>query len=188
MSSLWARLKRDRTKVTERAEHVRRPTMEPVCVKKLPRLRVFFPWNFGVPRDIWLNSMYFWPRFGQFRLRPISNHFAGRTWPIFTNFDLFCWADLTYFHLFGPIAFHNKAPWAGHLKNADFCRNRRYSQVHPFSWNFKHLEGRFSQKTAGNRRLGSVILGPSPLVRPYSRMSQRKSFWICLKLWRTFND
>ena len=36
---------------------------------------------------------------------------------IFTCFDLFCRADLTYFHLFGPISFHNQAPWAGHLKH-----------------------------------------------------------------------
>ena len=36
-------------------------------------------------------------------------------------------------------------------KTADFRRNRR-----------------FSQKTAGNRRLGSVTLGASPLARPYS--------------------
>ena len=28
---------------------------------------------------------------------------------------------------------------------------------------------RFSQNTAGNRRLGSVTLGPSPLARPYLR-------------------
>ena len=35
---------------------------------------------------------------------------------LFTYFDLFCWADLTYFHLFGPMSFHNKAPWAGHQK------------------------------------------------------------------------
>ena len=64
----------------------------------------------------------------------------------------------------------------------NFAENRRISQIHPFSWKFKHLEGagnrrkpqifagnrRFSQKTAGNRRLGSVTLGPSPLARPYS--------------------
>ena len=45
-----------------------------------------------------------------------------------TNSDLFCRADLTYFHLFRPIrradltyfhlfrpiSFHNKAPWTGH--------------------------------------------------------------------------
>ena len=35
------------------------------------------------------------------------------------------------------------------------------------SWKFKHLEGAgFSQQTAGNRRLGSVTLGASPLARP----------------------
>ena len=54
-----------------------------------------------------------------------------------------------------------------------FAKNRRSSQIHPFSWKFKHLEGAenrrfsqksedFSQKTARNRRLGSVTLGPSP--------------------------
>ena len=62
-----------------------------------------------------------------------------------------------------------------------FAENRRFSQIHPFSWKFQHLEGagnrrkpqifaenrRFSQKTAGNRRLGSVTLGPSPLARPF---------------------
>ena len=62
-----------------------------------------------------------------------------------------------------------------------FAENRRFSQIHPFSWKSQHLEGagnrrkpqifagnrRFSQKTAGNRRLGSVTLGPSPLARPY---------------------
>ena len=50
---------------------------------------------------------------------------------------------------------------------------RRFSQktadlqIHPFSWKFKRLEGAgFSQKTARNRRLGSVTLGASPLARP----------------------
>ena len=65
-------------------------------------------------------------------------------------------------------------------KTQIFAENHRFSQVHPFSWKFKHLEGtgncrkpqifagnrRSSQKTAGNRRLGSVTLGASPLARP----------------------
>ena len=64
-------------------------------------------------------------------------------------------------------------------KTADF-----FSQIHPFSWEFKHLEGAgnrrkpqilaenrtFLQKTAGNRRLGSVTLGPSPSAQPYFRV------------------
>ena len=56
-------------------------------------------------------------------------------------------------------------------------KNRRISQIQPFSWKFQHLEGagnrrfsaenrRFSQQNAGNRRLGSVTLGPSPLAWP----------------------
>ena len=50
-------------------------------------------------------------------------------WPSPTCSDLFCRADLTYFHLFRPIrradlnyfhlfrpiSFHHKAPWTGHL-------------------------------------------------------------------------
>ena len=39
----------------------RRPTMEPFLVKKLPRFRGFFPWNFGVPRDISPNLTRFDP-------------------------------------------------------------------------------------------------------------------------------
>ena len=68
-------------------------------------------------------------------------------------------------------------------KTQIFAENRRFSQIHPFSWKFKHLEGtgnrrkpqifagnrRFSQKTAGNRRLGSVTLGPLPLAWRYFR-------------------
>ena len=71
--------------------------------------------------------------------------------------------------------------WQRAPKTQIFAENRRFSQIHPFSWKFQHLEGagncrkpqifaenrRFSQKTAGNRRLGSVTLGPSPLARPY---------------------
>ena len=105
--------------------------MESFFVKKLPRFQAFFPWKFGVPRDIWLNSTWFWPRFDQFR--PISNHFAGRTWPIFTHFDLFCQAELTYFHLFGPISFHNKAPWPGRLtlnsQKKPLTKNHRNAHV-----------------------------------------------------------
>ena len=66
-------------------------------------------------------------------------------------------------------------------KTQIFAENRRFSQIHVFSWKFQHLEGagnrrkpqifaenrRFLQKTAGNRRLGSVTLGASPLARPY---------------------
>ena len=32
--------------------YFRRPTMEPFLFQKLPRFRGFFPWSFGVPRDI----------------------------------------------------------------------------------------------------------------------------------------
>ena len=70
--------------------------------------------------------------------------------------------------------------WQRAPKTQTFAENRRFSQIHPFSWKFQHLEGagnrrkpqifagnrRFSQKTGGNRRLGSVILGASPLARP----------------------
>ena len=92
--------------------------MEPFVLKKLLRFRALFPWNFGVPRDIWLK-----PNFD----------------PVSTNSDLFqtifCRTDLTYFHLFRPILpggpdlfsplfgtilFHNKAPWAGHLRDERF--------------------------------------------------------------------
>ena len=45
------------------------PTMEPLFVKKLPRFRGFFPWNFGVPRTF----------------HPISPNFD----PVLTNSDLF---------------------------------------------------------------------------------------------------
>ena len=75
-------------------------------------------------------------------------------------------------------------------KTQIFAENRRFSQIRPFSWKFKHLEGagnrrksqifvehrRFSQKTTGSRRLGSVTLGPSPLARPYSRSQEQKNF------------
>ena len=70
--------------------------------------------------------------------------------------------------------------WQRAPKTQIFAENRRFLQIHPFSWKVQHLEGagnrrkpqifaenrRFSQKTAGNRRLGSVTLGPSPLARP----------------------
>ena len=45
-------------------------------------------------------------------------------------------------------------------ENADFRRNSRFSQIHPFSWKFQHLEG------AGNHRLGLRHPGPSPLAQP----------------------
>ena len=75
-----------------------------------------------------------------------------------------------------------KVRWQREPKTQIFAESRRFSQIHPFSWKFQHLEGagnrrklqifagnrRFSQKTAGNRRLGSVTLGPSPLARPYA--------------------
>ena len=65
-------------------------------------------------------------------------------------------------------------------ERAQNAANRRFSQIHPFSWKFQRLEGAgnyrkpqifaenrtFSQKIAGNRRLGSVT---SPLARPYLR-------------------
>ena len=60
----------------------------------------------------------------------------------------------------------------GRAQNTDFRRNRRLLPIPPFSWKLKSLEGagnrrktqifaanrRFSQKTAGNRCLGSVTL------------------------------
>ena len=69
-------------------------------------------------------------------------------------------------------------------QNTDFAENRRFSQI---QWKYKHLEGagnrrkpqifaensRFSQKTAGNRSLGSVTLGPSPLARPNLKKRER---------------
>ena len=36
-------------------------------------------------------------------------------------------------------------------QNADFAENRRFSQIHPFSWKFKRLEG------AGNRRKPKIL-------------------------------
>ena len=84
--------------------------------------------------------------------------------------------------------------WQREPKTQIFAENRRFSQIHPLSWKFQHVEGagnrrkpqifaenlRFSQKTAGNCRLGSVTLGPSPLARPYSLMqfSRLKSLWL----------
>ena len=63
--------------------------------------------------------------------------------------------------------------WQREPKTQIFAENRRYLQIHPFFWKFQHLEDaenrRFSQKTAGNRSLGSVTSGPSPLARPYVR-------------------
>ena len=51
-----------------------------------------------------------------------------------------------------------------------FSRKTQIFADSPLLLEFKHLEGagnrRFSQKTAGNRRLGSVTLGASPLARP----------------------
>ena len=41
-------------------------------------------------------------------------------------------------------------------QNADFAENRRFSQIHPFSWKFQHLEGaenrRKPQETADHLR------------------------------------
>ena len=80
--------------------------MEPFFVKKALRFRVFFPWNLGVPRDIWLNSTLFQT------ILPGGPDLFSEIHP----FNLFCRADLTYFHLFGSTSFHNKALWAGHLR------------------------------------------------------------------------
>ena len=59
-------------------------------------------------------------------------------------------------------------------QNADLAENRRFAQIHPFSWKLKHWKAqifaenrRFWQKTADFRRLGSFTLGPAPLARPY---------------------
>ena len=76
-----------------------RPTMEP-C-QKLPRFQGFFPWSFGVPRDISPNLTQFWPCFDEFW--PVLTYFAGQAWPIFTYSDLFAgrtWPIFTYFDLF----------------------------------------------------------------------------------------
>ena len=65
-------------------------------------------------------------------------------------------------------------------KTQIFAENRRFSQTPPLFLEIPALEGagncrkthifaenrRFLQKTIGNRRLGSVTLGPSPLARP----------------------
>ena len=72
--------------------------------------------------------------------------------------------------------------WQREPRTPILAENRRFSQIQPFSWKLKHLEGagnhrklqiftenrRFLQKTAGDRKLGSVTLGPSPLARPHS--------------------
>ena len=69
--------------------------------------------------------------------------------------------------------------WQRKPKTQIFAENRRFLQIHPFSWKFQHLDGagnrRFSQETAVNCRLGSVTLGPSPLARPYLGSSGK--FW-----------
>ena len=51
--------------------------------------------------------------------------------PIFTYFDLFRRADLTYFHLFRPTSFHNKAPWTGHLTSKNLSKNLIFTENRP---------------------------------------------------------
>ena len=76
--------------------------------------------------------------------------------------------------------------WQRAPKTQIFAENRRFSQIHPLLLEIPAFGGRrkpqkpgnrrFSQKTAGNRRLGSVTLGASPLARPYLRTEKpRKS-------------
>ena len=73
-----------------------------------------------------------------------------------------CKACPNLFFLWGPSAPFSKRPVCGDPIQA-FGGHRKLQKTADF---------RFSQKTAGNRRLGSVTLGPSPLVtsvrRPHS--------------------
>ena len=57
--------------------------------------------------------------------------FRRWTWPLLTYFDLFRRPDLTYFHLFWPISFHNEAPWTGLLEIA--VRTARAQRAHLFA-------------------------------------------------------
>ena len=43
--------------------------------------------------------------------------------------------------------------WQREPKKQIFAENRRFSQIHPFSWKFQHLEG------AGNRRKPQIFAG-----------------------------
>ena len=43
--------------------------------------------------------------------------------------------------------------WQREPKTQIFAENRRFSQIHPFSWKFKHLKG------AGNRRKPQIFTG-----------------------------
>ena len=78
----------------------------------------------------------FWQNFRHLTMKPssskitaISRYLPLEFWCSEGHFDLFCQADLTYFHLLRPISrsgpnlfspiwpflFRNEAPWAGHL-------------------------------------------------------------------------
>ena len=91
-----------------------------------------------------------------------------------------CMYECMFVNILGALK-GTELRWQREPKTQIFAENRRFSQIRPFSWKFQHLEAagdrrkpqiftgnrkRFSQKTAGNRRLGSVTLGPSPLARP----------------------
>ena len=56
-------------------------------------------------------------------------------------------------------------------QNADFAENRGFSQIHPFSWKFKQLEG------TGNRRKPQILAGNR-------RFSQKTADHLTLKLLR----
>ena len=92
-------------------EKFRRPTMQPVLVKNYR--------DFELSLEFWCSEGHL----AQFDLiltlfRPTPTYFKPFCRADLTYFDLFCRAGLTYFHLFRPISFHNKAPWAGHLKKS----------------------------------------------------------------------
>ena len=80
---------------------------------------------------------------------PSPNHFWG--------FSLF-WQSRRSFQ---GLAAGNSSIWEG---AGNRRKHRRFSQKTPQIFAENH---RFSQRTAGNRRLGSVTLGASPLARPY---------------------
>ena len=156
--------------------NVRCPTMEPFFVKKLPRFRGFFPWNFGVPSDISPNLTKFWSSFDLFWL--VLTHSQGRP-DLFSLIPTYRRADLTYFHLFRPISFHSKAPWTGHLSNAKasvnrFTRPRRTASRHCIS--LGTLIFFFLLVTSGWPRFGSVT------VRAHTKPEGPKSWKIQSRL------
>ena len=75
----------------------------------------------------------------------------------------------TKINFLGPGALKGtELRWQRAPKTQIFAENRRFSQIHPLILEIQAFGGRRKpQIFAGNRRLGSVTLGASPLARPY---------------------